>query len=310
MSRRLLALYCALLLLLPACKQGGEAGQSGNGGYQVYFAVPFGGEGDPGEAGGTAVASEIRRLPEGADIPGGLMECLLSGPVPRERLSVRPEGVYLLSQPTVEEGVCRVNLSEKYGGLSGVELTLADYCIVLTLCQVPGVEAVSIDVEGSPIPYRDRQLLRSSDVVLSGGEDQPLYLTVKLFFPRRSGGLAAEERNVLLTEQDTPVTAVLNALLSGPETQGLFFLFPEEAHILSAWVENGNCYVDFDAPFLDREPESAAQAQQLLYAIVNTLCQLPDVGAVQILVEGEAPERYGEIPTSSPLEANKDLVVD
>ena len=138
-------------------------------------------------------------------------------------------------------------------------------------------------------------------MVLSGGEDQPLYLTVKLFFPRRSGGLAAEERNVLLTEQDTPVTAVLNALLSGPETQGLFFPFPEEAHILSAWVENGNCYVDFDAPFLDREPESAAQAQQLLYAIV---------GAVQILVEGEAPERYGEIPTSSPLEANKDLVVD
>ena len=43
---------------------------------------------------------------------------------------------------------------------------------------------------------------------------------------------------------------------------------------------------------------------------MNTLCQLPDVGAVQILVEGEAPERYGEIPTSSPLEANKDLVVD
>ena len=54
----------------------------------------------------------------------------------------------------------------------------------------------------------------------------------------------------------------------------------------------------------------AAQAQQLLYAIVNTLCQLPDLGAVQILVEGEAPERYGEIPPSSPLEANKDLVVD
>ena len=77
MSRRLLALYCALLLLLPACKQGGEAGQSGNGGYQVYFAVTFGGEDDPGEAGGTAVASEIRRLPEGADIPGGLMLSLI-----------------------------------------------------------------------------------------------------------------------------------------------------------------------------------------------------------------------------------------
>lgn len=84
------------------------------------------------------MASEIRRLPEGADIPGGLMECLLSGPVSDDLASPFPEGVYLLSQPTVEEGVCRVNLSEKYGGLSGVELTLAGYCIVLTLCQVPG----------------------------------------------------------------------------------------------------------------------------------------------------------------------------
>ena len=28
--------------------------------------------------------------------------------------------------------------------------------------------------------------------------------------------------------EDTPITAVLNALLSGPGTQGFLFLFPEE----------------------------------------------------------------------------------
>ena len=45
MSRRLLALYCALLLLLPACKQGGEAGQSGEGGRKDCSGPPLWGGG-------------------------------------------------------------------------------------------------------------------------------------------------------------------------------------------------------------------------------------------------------------------------
>ena len=41
-----------------------------------------------------------------------------------------------------------LSLSEQYGGLADVSLTLADYCLVLTLSQVDGVDAVQIQSAG------------------------------------------------------------------------------------------------------------------------------------------------------------------
>ena len=54
-------------------------------------------------------------------------------------------------------GVFLVNLSEQYGALADISLSLADYSIVLTLSQVEGVEAVEITAGGrrvSTIPAR------------------------------------------------------------------------------------------------------------------------------------------------------------
>ena len=37
------------------------------------------------------------------------------------------------------------------------------------------------------------------------------------------------------------------------------------------------------------------QIRLLPYSIVNTLCELPNVNRVQITVEGESQEKYGEM---------------
>lgn len=63
----------------------------------------------------------------------------------------------------VEEGRLHLDLSEQYGGLSGVDLTVADACLTLTLCQVEGVESVYVTVEGREIPYRRVQQLGPDD---------------------------------------------------------------------------------------------------------------------------------------------------
>lgn len=303
--KRLLFLSVLLLLALCACAPAEEE----TGEYQVYFiSDPAGQE---VRAGGSALESEGRSLPEGADPAEGLMECLLSGPLSGALRSPIPEGVRQLSAPTIEDGVCRVDLSEGYGSLSGVELTLADYCIALTLCQLPGVDAVTIDVEGEPIPYRARQVLRPEDAALTGGEDAPIRLDASLYYLNADGSaLVPEQREVAVTENGGQAAALLAAFLEGPREEGLRLPLAEGTVLLSVWSEGEVCYVNFSAPFRDEPPESPREARLLLYAIVDTMCQLPGVGSVHLLVEGESLEQFANIPTSSPLEPNWSVVAE
>jgi germination protein M len=60
-----------------------------------------------------------------------------------------------------------VDFSEGYGGLTDVDLTLADYCVVLTLCQLDGIDSVEITVAGRPLSYRSQQTLTAQDVILT-----------------------------------------------------------------------------------------------------------------------------------------------
>ena len=194
-------MLCALLLLLSGCAAPGGGEEEG---WLVYFAAPLPASETDDPVQGPAVLWETRRLPHDADVLSGLLECLLSGPVSEDLRSPFPDGVYQRSEPVLTDGVCQVDLSERYGGLSGVDLTVADYCIALTLLQVEGVEAVSILVEGEPISYRDHQLLRESDIILSSAEDEPVYLSADLCFLREEGGLAVERRELLIPSGSAP----------------------------------------------------------------------------------------------------------
>lgn len=306
MRNRILSMLCALLLLTGCAP--GRGGESGS--YQVYFAAPLPEDQTVEAVQGPAVLWETRRLPQDADVLGGLVECLLSGPVSDGLRSPFPDGVYQRSVPMLTDGVCTVDLSERYGGLSGVDLTIADYCIALTLLQVEGVEAVSILVEGEPISYRDHQLLRESDIVLSSAEDEPVYLSAGLCFLREEGGLAVEHRDLLIPGGSAPEEVLLQALLAGPETEGLSLPIPDGTRLIDLWVnEDGTCYVNFDAAFLSGSAAAPGQDRLLLYSIVNTLCQLPNVDAVFLLVEGESVEEFGGMAVNVPLEPNPDLVV-
>ena len=99
------------------------------------------------------------------------MEALLSGPTEEELNSLLAECPCRLG---LEEGVLVLNLSEQYGGLTDISLTVADYCIVLTMGQLDGVEAVEINVAGQPVSYRNHQILTREEAVLSQpGQGRP-----------------------------------------------------------------------------------------------------------------------------------------
>lgn len=186
---------------------------------------------------------------------------------------------------------------------SGIDRALIQSCIVLTLLQVEGVERVGVTEEGAPYVGTKHVLLTEKDMLFAGAEEAPREMTVELYFPRLSGrGLGVEVRQLTLSEDAELYTTVTQALLAGPESSGLFALFPEELELLDAHVEDGICYVNFSVALLDGGMENPAEQDLLLYSIVDTLGNLDTVRAVQVLVEGEVLKSFGTTDTSLPLE--------
>lgn len=99
--------------------------------------------------------------------PEELMQALLKGPTQEGLCSPFPEGVVLLAWRWNKEvpGQLQLVLSEQYSALGGISLTLADYCIVLTLTQLPEVESVEIFTRGAE-EYRSHPVLRAEEVEL------------------------------------------------------------------------------------------------------------------------------------------------
>ena len=239
-----------------------------------------------------------------------MMNALLAGPDRDSGLtSPFPAGTRLLGWKLDADGLLWVDLSDDYGSLAGIRLTLADYCITMTLSQLTGVERVSVTVSGRQLSYRYRQELEPGQVVLSGAEERPVEKSAVLYFPRAAGrGLGFETRVFQVTEDDVFADVVTRALLDGPREEELTFVIPEGTQLISAKVEDGVCVLDFSKELLDGMPEEAEGQTMLIYSIVNTLGNLESVGAVRFQVEGEDLTAYGAVELPGPLEPDFGLV--
>ena len=156
-THRLWAALLAAVLLLAACG-GGERTRPD---YMLYF-LPAG-----EKLQGSALDWEPYSGGEDPS-PEDLLAALLAGPTQEELVSPFPRGVSLRSCDWDEEepGVLQVTLSEQYGALTDISLTLADYCIVLTLSQLEEVEGVEIRSGGHSAGYRSHQTLRADEALL------------------------------------------------------------------------------------------------------------------------------------------------
>lgn len=151
-----------LLLLLPAC--GGREPQQEEAGFRIWFAAD---DAQTGYGHGPALDSEPY-TGEGEPGPEELLSALLAGPTQEGLRSPFPRGVTLRQWSWDKErpGVLLVGLSEQYGALADVSLTLADYCIVLTVSQVEGTQTVEITAGGRSVSYRSHQTLSPQEAVL------------------------------------------------------------------------------------------------------------------------------------------------
>jgi spore germination protein GerM len=98
---------------------------------------------------------------------------------------------------------------------------------------------------------------------------------------------------------DTLARALLAALEAGPKSAAATQAIPERLVIRQVHVRDGVAYVDFSRAGLSG---GSLEEALLVKTIVRTLAGVPQVRAVQFLVEGKTPETLmGHVTTTKPI---------
>ncbi len=231
-----------------------------------------------------------------------IMELLLGGCTDKDFICPVPEGT-TVNSCTVTGGTVSVDLSREYEQMVGVERTIADYCITLSLMQLDGIYAVRLTVNGLLPEGRTNGVYTSAEVLLTSPEDIVRTVKVTLYFPTGGGTLAGEDRRLTVYEGETVAQAVVKALTERPMDSygGSEQLLPEGFAVLDAKVEDGTCYLNLADGVTALLPEDSADQERMIQGLVDSLCSLEDVSQVQLMVDGEYQMMLGCVPISRPL---------
>ena len=200
-----------------------------------------------------------------------------------------PAGTTLRSV-TIIGGTACVDFSGSYGQLSGMALTIADYCVALSLTQLDGIYAVRITVNEQELAYRDNDLFLAGDVLLTSMDDVVRTLTARLYFPNSDGDLEAEERLLTQYEGQSAADVVLSALGDGPSDDDLQPLAEKGLSGMTVRMDNGVCQLNVASASMEELEDDTAR--QLLLCVTQSLQSLEGISSVQLYVDGTYVETY------------------
>lgn len=294
-AKRILAALLALLLLLTGCSPDKTGGHSL---HLFYPAADY-------EAGGDVLCSQpvdwsAQESADTADQVKMVVQLLQNRSGGMDFTSPIPPDAELL-ECSVSGGVAVLDFSAAYGRLSGLSLTVADYCITLSACQIPGVKWLQVLVEGRPLSGRTNSYFSTEDVLLTSSEDVVKVVPVTLYFPDRSGTLQPEKRELLIYEGENRCQRVLQALEEGPQTEGLEKLLPEGISAAGVWMDGDICCLNFSYADYKSLCDVSVCQDSLVQGLVKSLCSLDGVERVQIMVGGAYRSKLGTVDIENPI---------
>ncbi len=185
-----------------------------------------------------------------------------------------------------------------YSKMDNVSEVLCRAAVVKTLIQVDGVEGISFyvgdapltDVNGTPVG-----VMTAESFVENPGEQINAIqnASITLYFADKKGtGLVQEVQEVHYSGNISLEKLVMEQLLKGPKGDGKRAAIPKGTKLVNVSVLDGVGYVNLDEGFLKQDYEVSEPV--VIYSIVNSLAELPNVNKVQISVNGDSNLVYRE----------------
>lgn len=209
-----------------------------------------------------------------------------------------------------------LDLSTEYKKLPASTEVLTRAAIVRTLTQINGIDNVLFTVGGETLtdslggvvgPMTPEMFIDNAGREINAYEKTRL----KLYFADETG-----ERLVEVTSQPIVYSSnismeklVLEQLIAGPSEEDgeAYPVISSAAKVLGVTVKDGVCYVNLDENALTQIGNVTAETE--IYAIVNSLAELPNINRVQIAVGGKTDVVFREkVQLSTAFDRNLDLV--
>lgn len=203
-----------------------------------------------------------------------------------------------------------INFGKWYKNMSVIQELICRSSIVKSITSIEGVESLEIYVDGIPLKNDNGILygqMKADDIVINLDKDETENLTkrITLYFANEKGEkLVPVPTDIHLDSNEKLEKNIINALILGPEgitqsvttiesvSSGVRRTLPENLTIKDIYTNQGVCYIDFPEEFISEPMEAGLTEKVVLYSIVNTLTDLPNIDKVQFLVEGKIADAY------------------
>ncbi|MGN0416189.1 MAG: GerMN domain-containing protein [Agathobacter sp.] len=184
-----------------------------------------------------------------------------------------------------------VDFSKEYYDMKPTEEILTRAAIAKTLLQITDYPYVMFTVESEPLLNGNGTNVGAMNLdsfVENPGEQinssQKTKLT--LYFSNKQGDqLIPETREVHYSSNISMEKLVMEQLMEGPKESGLQATIPTGTKLITITVVDSVCYVNLDEMFFNQNKEISEQV--ILYSIVDSLAELPNVEKVQISINGD-----------------------
>lgn len=284
----LLGLLC--VILAGGCNAAEEAETAGEGVYQIYYL----------NSSGTKLVSR-NYIPEQTEDMGALIEELmiqfLQVPADLDCQTALGEKVEF-QKYAVDNNVLYLYFDANYMLMDSTREILCRAALVKLFTQIEGIEYINIysgdqpimDSSGTPVG-----MLTAGDFVESISDVNTFEQSqLVLYFADETGEkLVREKREVIHSINTSTERLIVEQLIEGPHTEGLYATLPPETKILNISVMDSVCYINFDQAFLNNS--LSVKEYIPIYSVVNSLTETGGVSRVQFAVNGSQDVLFKDI---------------
>lgn len=289
MRRKKQSLYLLILLLSIAGIAGCERGRQDAAEYKVFYVNK--------ENTKTIAVGYEPKAEDDLGMIQEFLELLFQKEESKDYHQAVPEEVKLESWK-LDNAQLYMYFGSSYLEMDHVSEVLCRAAIVRTLTQVKGVECISFYVEDSPLMDESGSLIglmTAESFIENPGEQINTIQTasITLYFSNKKGtGLVPEVQEVHYSSNISMEKLVMEQLLKGPKGDGARSAIPDGTKLVNVSVLDGVGFVNLNEGFLNQNYEIAEPV--VIYSIVNSLAELPNVTKVQISVNGDNTIKYRE----------------